>query len=623
LEADATVTVWDAEGTPAHAAGLIVLWRGFATAGAANTVSMPALVEARGDHFRTRYLGWLYDLGEAQIAGRRLRDHFQLRPTFSLWWMTHLAHKFNASGASPIHDAIKLLALEEYLTGNPATAVELFSANSALAKSLARLCGTTGKAFRWRRVGPAAPPDVKARLRHLLPMVVQAVIHLVRYVARRSLRGRPAMCAADATLTFVDVLVHLDPQTVASGRFVSNYWTGLVGEVARSGMRTSWLHSYFTHHAVPSFAAAQQLVARLNEAENSLQCHRLIDSHLCVPVIARALRDYFSVLRAAARAREIRRRMRPAGSAVDLWPLFEREWRDCARGQGAMANCLLLNLFERAVGSLPRQAMGVYLQENQPWEMALVHAWKSAGHGRLIGVPHTTVRFWDLRYFYDPRTYASRDAGAMPRPDQVAVNGPVALRAYREAGYPDEELRVVEALRYMHLLKRPAPRGRAPGDPLRVLVCGDFHHGTNRKLLSWIDSAAKSLPAGTTYCLKPHPAYPFRRADLPGISARIANEPLAELLGCADVVFTSNITSSAVDAYCAGVPVVQMLDGDFFNMSPLRGLPGVTYVTGPAELVGALREPFPCDLFEPEQYFNLNRELPLWRQLLCMAVSAS
>ena len=82
------------------------------------------------------------------------------------------------------------------------------------------------------------------------------------------------------------------------------------------------------------------------------------------------------------------------------------------------------------------------------------------------------------------------------------------------------------------------------------------------------------------------------------------------------MVYTSNITAAAVDAYSAGVPVVSVLDGEAFNMSPLRGLAGVTYVIGPGELAHALCHARGNKRVMTEAYLCLDKQLPRWRRLL-------
>ena len=90
-------------------------------------------------------------------------------------------------------------------------------------------------------------------------------------------------------------------------------------------------------------------------------------------------------------------------------------------GQIAMSNILFLNLFESALGALPTQRLGVYLQENQSWEFALIQTWKAARHGRLVGSQHSTVRYWDLRYYFDSRSYYRDGTNILPLPDKISL----------------------------------------------------------------------------------------------------------------------------------------------------------------------------------------------------------
>jgi surface carbohydrate biosynthesis protein (TIGR04326 family) len=63
-----------------------------------------------------------------------------------------------------------------------------------------------------------------------------------------------------------------------------------------------------------------------------------------------------------------------------------------------------------------------------------------------------------------------------------------------------------------------------------------------------------------------------------------------------------------------------MLDGNTFNVSPLRGLKGVVYVTNPMELAEALGEAKHRKRMVAEPYFCLDEALPRWRKLLGLNV---
>ena len=51
-------------------------------------------------------------------------------------------------------------------------------------------------------------------------------------------------------------------------------------------------------------------------------------------------------------------------------------------------------------------------------------------------------------------------------PDLVAVNGAVAQKSYLDWGYPEQQLKTVEALRFLHLLNRGMLNVGQPTQPL-------------------------------------------------------------------------------------------------------------------------------------------------------------
>ena len=563
-------------------------------------------------------MAWIYDLGEAQIGERKLIDYLSLRSGLSYWWMSSLAQKFNASGYSQIDNAIKALALEMLVARRQATSIVFISANHRLADCLQAMCQIKSIHYEWRQIKISTTKHNTFTLYQSLPHVWQAFIYLVWYAIKNVpflLKKRSAMPEHTGEVMFIDVLVHLDKKAISTGIFSSNYWTALVGKLSEWQVKSNWLHIFFRHPAISSPTKAQNQINRFNEASSGSQFHALIERSLSFGILVRVMGDYFRVSRSYALLSNFNS-IRPINSDLNLWPLHAEECVGSFCGKAAMINCLRALLIEEAVSRFPQQRLGIYISENQPWEMALVHAWKAAGHGILVGAPHTAIRFWDLRYHYDARSFLNNRE--FPLPDVLAVNGSVARRNVMASGYPSGRIVEVEALRFLHLHSSCLGHAasRSTKNELRVLICGDFLAETNRRILAWLEIAAKSLSHDTVYVFKPHPAYPLNSADYPALELKMSEAPLADLLPECDVVFTSNITSAAVDAYSSGISVVQMLDGNTFNMSPLRGLQGVAYVTNPIELAEALENAKYRKLAVADPYFYLNDALPRWRRLI-------
>jgi surface carbohydrate biosynthesis protein (TIGR04326 family) len=294
------------------------------------------------------------------------------------------------------------------------------------------------------------------------------------------------------------------------------------------------------------------------------------------------------------------------------------EWKSSLHGISAMDTCLKLTLFLKMLSHLPKQKIGIFIAENQPWELARSHAWRVQGHQKLIGIPHTVVRYWDLRYFHDPRSYSDKSPNSLPMPDVLAVNGPEAYSTFLAAAYPTTQLFEVEALRFLYLKQMENKKPSYRMGSLRILVCGDFLEKNNNQMISWLDFASKGLPSNTEYILKQHPACPISLRENSRVKYRICDRPLVELFMKCDVVFTSNSTSASIGAYISGLEVIQVLDGNSFNLSPLRGVDNVVYVKNSKELLNSLSKIYnkrPPNL-NIKNFFHLDIDLKRWRALL-------
>ena len=72
-------------------AKIVAHWTGYEAP--SPQVSIPLLMEDKALQIKKEYLAWVHDLGESQIAGKRLIDHLALEDGLSYWWMTLFVEK--------------------------------------------------------------------------------------------------------------------------------------------------------------------------------------------------------------------------------------------------------------------------------------------------------------------------------------------------------------------------------------------------------------------------------------------------------------------------------------------------------------------------------------------------
>lgn len=611
------LTLWDAPGEPPPGSGVVCRWSGYSECEGVHSIFR--YVEDHGERLRARYLQWIHDIGETQISGRRVIDALSFADGVSYWWLTLLAEK--SPWKSPrVLDAIRLFALEEILAARGTDSLCLVTGDRQLAYTIRDLCRARGLEFRWVRSSITAKP--RRSLRSLMPEPLRAMASLGRYLQRRwRFRGGPRFVSEDLgrQVFFCSYLFHLDSEEARQGRFHSRYWESLPQLVREYGVRQNWLEIYYPHPDVPTASAAIELVRRFNDDAAGDERHCMVDAYLDWRVVLRATLRWIHLCLKAWQLRPVRTAFAPEAASLSLWRLMRADWYSSLGGSAAIANCLWLELFDVALSRIPRQSLGLYICENQAWERAFIHCWRKHGHGRLVAVPHSTVRFWDLRYFFSPATIQAQGIGAIPLPDIVAVNGKSAREGHLASGYPPQMIADCEALRYNYLeaMDLVGDRLAQPSQSLRLLILGDFDPSDTDKMLKMLESAVGCLPAGVTFVAKPHPNSSIRAEDYPALCLTVTSDHLSKIVHQFDVAYSSNMTSAALDAYLAGLPVIVVLDDAQLNFSPLRGQVGVQFVANLAELAKAIRSVTEhnagrCD----SEFFFLDSNLPRWRQIL-------
>lgn len=622
----ARVVVWDSPGPHDADDVWFVDWNGYAEGDGSTSLLRHA--EENADDIRERYLEWVDELGETRIRGRRLVDRMAVGSTgFSLWWMSSIVEK-SFWNTPTMATVVRLMALDDLVDRCSPEALVLVTDRSDLRRAVGRLCDGRGIGFRSRRPANCRSAGRCRRgLSALVPRPVQAIRALVAYVAAaRPVQGRrPSRWdGSEDSLFLLSCFGHLDPTEAAAGRFDSRYWQGLYEVFRETGTPTNWLQYFVTSSDVPDFGTAGAWLEAIDENPVDQGNHVFLDSYASATVLSKVLGRWLRQVRKTMGLRALARRdFGPRLHGV-LWPVVRAEWLDDLHGARSMHHLLWLGTFEAACDDLPHQRRGVYLYEGAAWERAFVHAWRAAGHGELIGVPHATIRFWDLRYYVHPRTRERTGSHALPQPDRLVRNNVTAAAAFAAVGYPEERLVDCESLRYAHLIGIEAVERLRPDDgPLRVLILGEVRAPAMLKMLRMLTETLPLLGFDVEFSLKAHPNSPVRAEDHPGLHLRMVGGPLSDLVADFDVAYSSNGTSAGVDVLLAGLPVVVWLDDDDLNLSDLRGLPGVAFVGSSADLAESLRGIRSGDVAAPAvpEFFTLDASLSRWRRLLAEGAS--
>lgn len=551
-------------------------------------------------------------------------DHLELDPGISFWWSTLLAEKCNSSKSPCINSIIRILAFDLWVKEKFIKKIKLFTSDLILIEALEIWCSQKSIKFSYELINDAIDLGRKKTnfFKKYFPHDFQAILWIGYYIHRRWRLfgvGVSEWKKTNGKLTFVSYLFNLSARSLNQDKFESHYWWKLPDLLNKELCTSNWLHIYVESSLVPDAAEAARILKIFNADAKKLQTHVTLDSFFSLQVFFNTFIDWFFLRRVAKKLEP--HLCKSSNLTQCLWPLLADDWQRSFNGRDGLKAILHINLFMAALELLPKQERGVFLQENQGWEFSFIGIWKNLNNGDLIGVPHSTVRYWDLRYFFDQRSYIDTGINKLPTPDFVALNGLDAQQAYLNGGYPKGLILMVEALRYMVLAKSATQlktKNIDTNTKIRLLVVGDYLRHNSDLQMNLLARAVCNVHGGCKVILKSHPACLINIEDYSIPEMELSNKSLDELLLECDVVYTSAVTSGAVDAYCLGLPVISLFDASSLNLSPLRGRKDVVFVNTPEDLANAIN----TSIHRPNQgqrldnFFLVDSSLERWRELL-------
>lgn len=609
------ILIWFKVEPPPHFDGDIILWNSFSSSRGGRIFSIPTELEKNPEQYRSLYVNFIHSIGKFKIFDKTIEEAFRFDENFSLWWMS-LPYEKNYGKSEELSNSVKSIVLEEFFKKKK---IRSISVSGKITKSVYGLlkayCAEKSIEFdEIESIGSDKPPESKfRRILNSLPHFMQAIIAIVRYAELyhgiKGYRKIKNSAEGDTKFYVFDYLFHLKKSEVIQGNFESNFWTKLIDVFRDSGSRVEYNHIFTPHNETPLATSAQNLVDLFNQKHSNTEAHILfqcISFRIVFSVFFSYLLIFFRALKYKLNAEKIR----TVQGGFPILVILEKEIATSLYGWVCIQNLFLYYSVKYRIQQIQKAGDCIYLQENQGWEKALVYHWKKRKLGRIIGVCHATIRFWDLRYVL-PKNQMEESALSEFLPDLMAVNGDLAKDMLVNAGFPKKKLRIVEALRFLNIQNIPNKSPRK--GKKKLLVFTDYLASVTGFQMNMLNGIASNYEI----IIKPHPAFQFENHSFPLVKYTISNQQIDELLADADVVYSSNITSAGIEAFYLGIPVILALDPENLNLSPLVGFNDINFVNTSEQLEKLLGDQsFLKFKKRKSEIFHFDKKFSSWKSLL-------
>jgi len=577
-------------------------------------VSVPFLLKKHSKEIKKQYLSWIHELGESKIKGKTIIEHLKLRDDFSFWWLTLFTEKCNFEKSTHIDQVLKVMAFNIWLNENHVLSISLSTNEKELNYIIKNLCKQKNIIFK----SLLNNLDVFFSFK-LVPgfRFIISSFWLFKYLIKnfKFLVYKRAKLSPFESITFFSYFINLNKECLKMGEYRSHYWGSLPDSIINDNIKSNWIHFFVGSGFSSSLKDSEKNIKILN---SNNQRHYLFESFIDLDVF---LFSIFEWLKLFGKYWNVRRGIKSnLPLSLDFWPYFKIDLIESIFGVSAIDNLLRLNTFNKISNFIPNQNLGIYLQENQGWEISLAYSWKKAGNINLIGFPHSTVRYWDLRYFHDSRNFNRNTTLPLPLPNYVACSGPVIKDIYTKMGYPLESLIEVEALRYLKFANS-IEKTKVITNELKsydLLVLGDYKIENTVELLTTLYRTIPLLNRHFNIIFKPHPACLVDTIDVAGVKIDTSFESIEKLLPLSHIALTGSATSASVDAYLYGNKVISVYNGKTADFSPFYDISGIDFISNEAELAFILNNMKFNTMGNVNKnvFFYLDNNLPKWKKMI-------
>jgi surface carbohydrate biosynthesis protein (TIGR04326 family) len=611
--------IWDSCEKPKDFSQPVLLWSSYNNDNYTNTISIIEFINNNKKNIRDIFLQWVHELSNKKIQNKNLINYFKLNDNFSYWWLTLIAHKANAFDSKYILEITKLISFSRICEN--IHDIHLVTSDKKLIITFKEYCQKNKLNFTYELL--QSKNHNKIKLLNKLPYYIQALLYAIKYFFQFKIKIFPKSNILINNVTFFDAFVHLNNNAIPSKKFISNYWTELPNLLQKKNIKTNWVHNFYKSNQIPNFTFSKKVVKDFNYTEKNKNFHLIVEDNLTLKIFLITMLNYVIIYFKALYANlKINNLFQDNVTGFNFWYYYEDDWNKSFFGKHLFNSLLQFNNYQSLLSRMPFQNIGFYILENQPWEYSLINAWRSNKHGILVGIPHTTIRFWDLRYFNYQESFKRQNL--LPIPDFIGVNSHFAYNSLLESGYSKSSLIKLEALRYLHILNKNKFKETLnnKNSIFTILLCGDILHSTNKKLINLVEAASKHFNKNYKVIVKYHPGMPIKKSDFTIQNIKITNEPLQNIFSEVDLVLTSNISSSAVDAFCYGKNVASILDNNSFNFSPLEN--EIIFISKAEELIYLFNNlnSKKKNYFTKKDYFYLDNNLTLWNSFLNEIISS-
>lgn len=539
-----------------------------------NIYSVLMKLESKKEFFRKQFYDFIFNISKIKVLNVTLEKFLEIENGLSFFWFSNIGQR-NIYENRQIIQILKFFALHDLINEKKIKEVNLgLSIERNIQKLFIEFFNDRDIKVNFKNKNILSP---KKKGNNFFKINIYAFyFYLIRFSFLKNSK-------IDSNVTLFDFLIEKNKESN------STYFTSLKHTLSENKLKFGLTHFFYKKNY-------KNLVQ--TDLNFFRKIEHIIDREISFKIYIKVLKNLFYLNKKRKKLNELKVSLKTISGKSNFQKIILEDFTDSLLNKDTAKALFYHEIIKKYLLKNKSTKIGIYPLENQPWENILVYNWKKIKNENIYGMIHTTVRFWDLRMFYGNHYNKIKQL----LPNNILSNSSFSSENLYRGGYNRSYILEVEGLRYLKSKKLNDLKTRN-----RILICGDFSTKINLDLLKLNSILLKSFDVD----FLPHPT--SRKTKF--ISNKI-NGKLGKILDNYNLIITSSVSSSSVDAYLRNKIVIQFVQDDSLNFSPLIEFEDVFFFNDINTLVTQLSINKFNKIKRVDKYFFDNPNLIRWKRFL-------
>lgn len=601
----------------------ILTWQYLSKRSKYEHIEILRFLEENKNEVRNTYLKFIDNISQHNIKGKKLKELLLIKKTFPCWEMSLINEKSIYKCPNSINHVLRIIALEIWIKKNKFEQIYLFTDSLELTNSLFSFCKINGLKFKHKKIKKENNLGFSKKLEQISKSIKNnPILWLVYFCIKRFpifIDEKRNKINLQNQVLFISYLFNIRKSDQDKPYGVDSFWTPICKKLAKEDKKLNYLSIFVASNFPRNIFQASNFVKIFNRYNFLKSEINLLDSFLSFKIILNSIKFFL-------RAKSICSNISPSTilklpSGVNVSHLLAQDWFDSFQGRILIENALFAAMFENICIKLINPKKVFYLLENQGWEYAFVLNFRKI-HPNIpvYGFCHSSLRFWDLRYYSLNKLDQNKTIDLSP--SKFITNGPQDTKLLIESGLNERKIIELEALRYLDLKQNLPNKTKHNFDlshrKLKVIVLGDFSERINYRIFDIINDLDIKIKKKIEIHYKPHPVNFTKKLKVEGVYKINSNEKISKLLKNYDLAICGSTTTAALDCYLSGKELVIVLENNSPIMTPVYNLPNVNLILNSNSLkkIISLNRREDWSKLRKTKIFNTDNNLKKWEYFL-------